>query len=88
MIRSASRRAVPWLAAALLLSACAGSGARSSSPTSGPADAELPPPARQVLRNGMRLIVQDHRASDIVALYLFVGVGVRYETPDQLGYAH
>ena len=87
MIRSASRRAVPWLAAALLLSACAGSGARSSSP-SGPADAELPPPARQVLRNGMRLIVQDHRASDIVALYLFVGVGVRYETPDQLGYAH
>jgi zinc protease len=87
VIRSASRRAVPWLAAALLLSACAGSGARSSSP-SGPADAELPPPARQVLRNGMRLIVQDHRASDIVALYLFVGVGVRYETPDQLGYAH
>jgi len=88
VIRSASRRAGPWLAAALLLSACAGSGARSSSPTSGPADAELPPPARQVLRNGMRLIVQDHRASDIVALYLFVGVGVRYETPDQLGYAH
>jgi zinc protease len=36
----------------------------------------------------MRLIVQDHRASDIVAIYLFVGVGVRYEAPDQLGYAH
>ena len=88
MIRSASRRAVPWLAAVLLLSACAGSGARSSSPASDAAQAELPPPARQVLRNGMRLIVQDHRASDIVALYLFVGVGVRYETPDQLGYAH
>jgi zinc protease len=88
VIRSASRRAVPWLAAALLLSACAGSGARSSSPASGPAEAELPPPARQVLRNGMRLIVQDHRASDIVAIYLFVGVGVRHETPDQLGYAH
>jgi zinc protease len=88
VIRSASRQAVAWLAAALLLSACAGSGAGSASPASGPAEAELPPPARQVLRNGMRLIVQDHRASDIVALYLFVGVGVRYETPDQLGYAH
>ena len=88
MTRSASRRAVPWLAVALLVSACAGSGARSASPAPGAAQAELPPPARQVLRNGMRLIVQDHRASDIVALYLFVGVGVRYEAPDQLGYAH
>ena len=88
MIRSPSRRAVPWLAVALLVSACAGSGARSGSPAPDAAQAELPPPARQVLRNGLRLIVQDHRASDIVALYLFVGVGVRYETPDQLGYAH
>ena len=88
MIRSASRRAGPWLAVALLVSACAGSGARSVSPAPGPAEAELPPPARQVLRNGMRLIVQDHRASDIVAIYLFVGVGVRHEAPDQLGYAH
>jgi zinc protease len=88
VIRSASRRAVPWLAVALLVSACAGSGARSSSPAAAGAEAELPPPARQTLRNGMRLIVQDHRASDIVAIYLFVGVGVRYETPEQLGYAH
>ena len=79
---------MPWLAVALLVSACAGSGARSASPAAGTAQADLPPPARQVLRNGMRLIVQDHRASDIVAIYLFVGVGVRYEAPDQLGYAH
>ena len=49
---------------------------------------ELPPPTRTVLPNGLRLIVQDHRASDIVAVYLWVGVGVRYERPDQLGYAH
>jgi zinc protease len=77
-----------WLAAALLLTACAGSGARSTPPAAGPADAELPPPVRQVLRNGMRLIVQDHRAADIVAIYLFIGVGVRHEAPDQLGYAH
>jgi zinc protease len=79
---------VAWLAVALLVSACAGSGAPSASSAPNASQAELPPPARQVLRNGMRLIVQDHRASDIVALYLFVGVGVRYETPDQLGYAH
>jgi zinc protease len=77
-----------WVAVALLVSACAGSGARSGSPAPDAAQAELPPPARQVLRNGLRLIVQDHRASDIVAIYLFVGVGVRYEAPDQLGYAH
>ena len=32
--------------------------------------------------------MQDHRAADIVAVYLCVGVGVRYEKPDQLGYAH
>jgi zinc protease len=88
VIRPATRRAVPWLAVALLVSACAGSGARSASPAPAAAQAELPPPARQVLRNGMRLIVQDHRASDIVAIYLFVGVGVRHEAPDQLGYAH
>ena len=33
---------------------------------------ELPPPTRTVLPNGLRLIVQDHRASDIVAVYLWV----------------
>jgi len=77
-----------WLGAALLLTACAGSGARSTPPARDAAEADLPAPVRQVLRNGMRLIVQDHRAADIVAIYLFVGVGVRYEAPDQLGYAH
>lgn len=48
----------------------------------------LSPPVRQVLPNGLRLIVQDHRAADIVTVYLYVGVGVRYERPDQLGYSH
>ena len=45
-------------------------------------------PVRQVLPNGLRLIVQDHRAADVVAVYLYVGVGVRYERPEQLGYSH
>ena len=52
------------------------------------ADGELLPPSREVLPNGLRLIIQDHRASDIVAIYLWVGVGVRYEPPDGLGYSH
>jgi zinc protease len=51
-------------------------------------DGELPAPVREVLPNGLRLIVQDHRAADIVAIYLWVGVGVRYEKPDELGYSH
>lgn len=88
MSRPAWPRAVLWLAAAVLVAGCVGSASRSSRPAGDAAEADLPPPARSVLRNGMRLIVQDHRAADIVAVYLFVGVGVRYEAPDQLGYAH
>ena len=49
---------------------------------------DLPSPTREVLPNGLRLIIQDHRAADIVAVYLWVGVGVRYERPDELGYSH
>lgn len=86
MIRPSLRRAALWLAVALV-AGCAGSSARSGRLPPA-AEAELPPPVRSVLRNGMRLIVQDHRASDIVAIYLFVGVGTRHETADQLGYAH
>lgn len=48
----------------------------------------LPPPIRQVLPSGLRLIIQDHRAADVVALYLFVGVGVRDEAPEELGFSH
>ncbi|HET7875307.1 MAG TPA: pitrilysin family protein [Methylomirabilota bacterium] len=53
-----------------------------------PADTDLPAPTREVLPNGLRLIVQEHRAADIVAVHLWVGVGVRYEKPDELGYSH
>jgi zinc protease len=51
-------------------------------------DRGLAAPVRAVLPNGLRLIVQDHRASDIVAIYLIIGTGVRYEAPDALGSAH
>src|SRR6266581_6476491 len=40
------------------------------------------------LPNGLTLVVQDHRAADIVAVYLWVATGVRYESPTTLGYAH
>jgi len=40
------------------------------------------------LPNGLTLVVQDHRAADIVAVYLWVGTGVRYESPTTLGHAH
>jgi zinc protease len=46
------------------------------------------PPTVEVLPNGLTLIVQDHRAADIVAVYLWVATGVRYETPATLGHAH
>jgi zinc protease len=45
-------------------------------------------PIVEVLPNGLTLIVQDHRAADIVAAYLWVATGVRYETPETLGHAH
>jgi len=84
------------LAAALVLAlgaGCASQQVATPAParpatTAAAATGELAPPTRQVLPNGMRLIYQDHRASDIVAVYLWVGVGVRYEKPDELGYAH
>jgi zinc protease len=84
---SPARRAAALGLLAVLLAGCAGS--RSAASSSGDAAiVDLPSPSRQTLRNGMRLIVQEHRAADIAAIYLFVGTGSRYEAPDQLGYAH
>ena len=82
--------ALALVTAIVLTNGCAGrsSSAGGASAAGPPGDGELPSPVRQVLPNGLRLIVQEHRASDIVAVYLYVGVGVRYERPDQLGYSH
>src|SRR5262245_1934798 len=94
------RRRIAIAALALMAAGCASApppavapAATAPAPPSAPraqaarAD-ELSPPVRQVLPNGLRLIIQDHRAADIVAVYLYVGVGVRYEQPDQLGFSH
>jgi zinc protease len=51
----------------------------------------VPPPSRPsryALANGVRVIVQEHRASDAVALHLWVGVGGRDEGPTERGFSH
>ncbi len=79
------------LLAALVVTGCAAaSRGAAQAPAAGMSAAAAPAPGLTVetLPNGFTLLVQDHRAGDIVAAYLWVGTGVRYETPDGLGYAH
>jgi zinc protease len=45
-------------------------------------------PTRHVLANGIPVIVQEHRGSDVVALQLWVRAGARDESADELGLAH
>jgi zinc protease len=81
----AVRHLVVWAAALLAATGCA----RTTAPSDNARpELGLATPVREVLPDGLRLIVQDHRASDIVAIYMIVGTGVRYEKPDQLGFAH
>jgi len=63
-------------------------GCSSISPAAAPSPIPLSVPLRLVLDNGMRLIIQEHRASDVVALHLWVGVGGRDEQPNELGFSH
>src|SRR2546421_2448852 len=44
-------------------------------------------PTRHVLANGIPVIVQEHRGSDVVALQLWVRAGARDETAAELGLA-
>jgi zinc protease len=45
-------------------------------------------PTRHVLPNGIPVIIQQHRGSDVVALQLWVRAGARDETASELGLAH
>src|SRR5207237_2162524 len=45
-------------------------------------------PSRYVLPNGVPVIVEEHRASDVVALQLWVEAGARDESARELGLAH
>lgn len=46
------------------------------------------PPVRHVLPNGVRIVIQEHRSSGVVALQLWVKAGSRDETTAELGLAH
>lgn len=63
-------------------------GCTATGPAVAPAHTPVQGPSRLVVNNGMRLIIQEHRASDVVALHLWVGVGSRDERPDELGFSH
>ncbi len=67
----------------LLLAGCA-----TAQRTVAPTAAGLPRPTREVLPNGVVLIVQEHRASAVVAVQLWMRVGGRDEGPDEVGLSH
>jgi zinc protease len=79
---SAFRTAALAMALIVLAAGCATKTGASS------AGSEPPPPVVETLPNGLTLVVQEHRAADIVAVHLWVATGVRFENPNGLGYAH
>ena len=80
MTRPVRAGALPLLA--LLLAGCATAGG------GGPRAAAAARPVREVLPNGVVLIVKEHRASEVVALQLWLRAGGRDEAPDELGLSH
>src|SRR5262245_50771517 len=81
---------MPRLAARVgvgLLALVAG-GCTAARPTTGKKIEVASAPIRQVLPNGVRVIVQEHHASDVVALQLWVQAGGRDEASGELGLAH
>src|SRR3989442_5625447 len=59
-----------------------GCGAARTTPRAAPAATG---PTRHVLANGIPVIVQEHRGSDVVALQLWVRAGARDESAAELG---
>jgi zinc protease len=82
---SISRRPLRLVASlALLVAGCA-----VASPPAPPTPATAAgSPIRQVLPNGVVVIVQEHRASEVVALQLWIRVGGRDEAAAELGLSH
>jgi len=79
---------VPVFVAMFLAVGCASASPPMSPTAPVAASVKAAGPVKEVLPDGLTLLVQEHRSSDIVAVYLWVGTGVRYEKPDGLGYAH
>jgi zinc protease len=76
---------VALIASTLALGACANPVAVPTSRVSVMAGAG---PTREVLPNGVVLIVQEHRAAEVVAAQLWVRVGGRDERAEELGLSH
>jgi zinc protease len=85
MASSIGRRVVGVCAVAFLLYTLAGCATVPPGPGS---RRGLPDPTREVLPNGMRLIIQEHRAADTVAIHLWAGVGGRDEAVGERGFSH
>ena len=75
-------RSVSVVLGALVLAGCVAAGGAPSR------TATAARPVREVLPNGLVLIVHEHRASDVVALQLWVRTGGRDESPEELGLSH
>lgn len=84
MVPSIGRCAVRVCAIAFLLYTLGG--CVTASPT--PGSRGLPAPIREVLPNGMRLIIQEHHAAATVAIHLWAGVGGRDEAVGERGFSH
>ena len=80
-----SGRRLHVCALAVLLIGVGGCAMRASAPAQRHG---LPAPIREVLPNGMRLIVQEHRAASTVAIHLWAGVGGRDEAMGERGFSH
>jgi zinc protease len=85
-MRDGVNRLAGLLLAALAVAAC--STASGPAAATGRAAPVAAGPSREVLPNGVVLIVHDHRASEVVALQLWIRVGGRDEVPDELGLSH
>jgi predicted Zn-dependent peptidase/DMSO/TMAO reductase YedYZ heme-binding membrane subunit len=80
LVGSSRMRSTIAVMLAILLGGCAAGGPRTES--------AAVDPIREVLANGVVLVMQEHRASDVVALQLWVRAGGRDEAPSELGLTH
>ena len=78
-------RHAPHLLFALLVALVVQGCARAKVPQPAPA---VQVPMRHVLPNGVRVIIQEFRSSEVVAVQLWVRAGGRDEAPAELGLAH
>jgi zinc protease len=87
-VAGACRALLVCVVAALVVAGCATTPGTGQTGADRRTAADRPTPTREVLPNGVVLIVQEHRASDVVALQLWMRVGGRDEAPDELGLSH